>query len=98
MACSRRQFPLTLAYYITIHKSQGATLEKAVLDISQRDFQSGLTYVAASRVKSLQGLMFDVPFSLDQLRVKRDMTGIFRAKDYRRRFDAGEFLVPPNIS
>jgi ATP-dependent exoDNAse (exonuclease V) alpha subunit len=96
--CSRRQFPLTVAYSITVHKSQGATLDKAVLDISQRDFQSGLTYVAASRVKSLQGLMFDVPFSLDQLRIKRDMTGIFRAKDYRRRFDAGEFLVPPNIS
>jgi ATP-dependent DNA helicase PIF1 len=97
-ACSRRQFPLTLAYAITIHKSQGATLEKAVLDISQRDFQSGLTYVAISRVTSLQGLMFDVPFSLDQLQVKRDITGIFRAKGYCRRFDAGEILVPHNTS
>ncbi|KAK3377656.1 hypothetical protein B0H63DRAFT_221714 [Podospora didyma] len=41
---SRRQFTLTIAYAITIHKSQSATLDKAVVGISQRHFQLGLTY------------------------------------------------------
>ncbi|KAK3371252.1 hypothetical protein B0T24DRAFT_311211 [Lasiosphaeria ovina] len=70
------------------------TLERAVLDISKRDFSSGLTYVAVSRVTSLQGLMFDVRFALDQIQVKNDVTGALRAADYKRRIDAREVLVP----
>lgn len=46
--CSRTQFPLTIAYAIAVHKSQDATLEKAVVDISGREFQTGLSYVAAT--------------------------------------------------
>ena len=62
------QVPLTITYAITIHKSQGATLDQAVVDISCKDFQLGLTYVAVSRVRSLQGIMFDRQFDLDSLR------------------------------
>ncbi|KAK3366927.1 hypothetical protein B0T24DRAFT_372391 [Lasiosphaeria ovina] len=69
-------------------------LRSPVLDISERDFSSGLTCVAVSRVTSLQGLMFDVPFALDQIQVKNDVTGALRAADYKRRVDAGEVLVP----
>jgi len=68
--CSREQFPLVVSYAITVHKSQGVTLDKVVCDISGAEFASGLHYVAVSRVSKLQGLMFDVPF--DRGRVCRD--------------------------
>jgi ATP-dependent DNA helicase PIF1 len=66
-SCSRTQFPITLAWAITIHKSQGMTLDKAVADIGEKEFSAGLTYVALSRMKNLAGLAIDPPFSFDRL-------------------------------
>ena len=43
-------------------------MQQAVLDISRPQFVSGLNYVAISRLKSLEGLMFDKPFDLDVIR------------------------------
>ena len=51
--CKRRQLPLHLVWAITVHKSQRPTLDKAVIDIGQRDFAPGITYVALSRVRNL---------------------------------------------
>ena len=48
--CSRLQLPLKLAWAVTIHKSQGLTLDRVVIDIGKREFSCGLTFVACSRV------------------------------------------------
>lgn len=55
--------PVALAYAMTVHKSQGLTPERAVLDLSKTDFALGLSYVALSRVKNIASLMFVGEFS-----------------------------------
>ena len=52
----RKQFPLILAYGVTIHKCQGLSLDCAIVDLSDKVFSPGMAYVAVSRVRTLQGL------------------------------------------
>ena len=83
---SRVQFPICSAWAITIHKSQGLSLEKVVVSVSgDRDHAPGLMYVAVSRVKSLEGLMFNEPFSLHRLRGGNAETVKKRNLDITRR-------------
>jgi ATP-dependent exoDNAse (exonuclease V) alpha subunit len=55
------QFPLRLAWAVTIHKSQGKTYERAIVDLGQRSFAPGQTYVALSRISALSGLYLSRP-------------------------------------
>mmetsp|Transcript_2828 Transcript_2828/g.3755 ORF Transcript_2828/g.3755 Transcript_2828/m.3755 type:complete len:715 (+) Transcript_2828:105-2249(+) len=72
----RMQIPLKLAWAITIHKSQGSTLTRALLDISSA-FEYGQCYVALSRVKSLEGLWLEKPARLRNVMVSPQVLDFF---------------------
>ncbi|HEV7741007.1 MAG TPA: AAA family ATPase [Pseudolysinimonas sp.] len=55
------QFPLRLAWAVTIHKSQGKSYDAAIVDLGPRSFAPGQTYVALSRITALQGLYLTRP-------------------------------------
>ncbi|WP_036678290.1 helix-turn-helix domain-containing protein [Daejeonella oryzae] len=65
------QYPLKLAWAITIHKSQGLTFEKAIIDANAA-FAHGQVYVALSRCKSFEGMVLRSPISFNS--VKTDGT------------------------
>ena len=65
--CSRLQLPLKLAWAVTIHKCQGMTLNKAVVDLGKKEFSAGLTFVACSRVRQLKDLLFVTPFPFQRV-------------------------------
>ena len=84
------QYPLKLAWGITIHKSQGKTFERAVIDLGRRAFAAGQTYVALSRCVSLEGLSLARPVRpsdvMTDWRIVRYVTG--------RQYGASEALLP----
>jgi ATP-dependent DNA helicase PIF1 len=64
------QLPLILAWALTIHKSQGATLDAAEIDVGSGIFECGQTYVALSRVKSMNGLYLS-SFDASRIRINK---------------------------
>jgi ATP-dependent DNA helicase PIF1 len=64
------QVPLILAWALTIHKSQGATMDTAEIDVGNNIFECGQTYVALSRVKNLEGLYLS-SFDVSKIKVNK---------------------------
>jgi ATP-dependent exoDNAse (exonuclease V) alpha subunit len=67
------QFPVRLAWAITIHKSQGQTFERAEINLGNRAFAHGQVYVALSRCKSLHGIAMPRPMCAADIIVDRDV-------------------------
>jgi len=72
------QVPLILAWALTIHKSQGATLDAAEIDVGSEVFACGQTYVALSRVKSLSGLYL-TSFDVSRIQIDKKVRQYYEA-------------------
>jgi ATP-dependent exoDNAse (exonuclease V) alpha subunit len=73
-----RQYPLRPAYAITIHKSQGKTFERAVVDLGRGAFAHGQAYVALSRLVDLKGLVLRRPLRRSDLIIDDDVLRFMR--------------------
>jgi len=87
MTGSFAQIPLKLAWAITIHKSQGLTFNKALIDVSEA-FAPGQTYVALSRCRSLEGLLLRKPVTRSNI----------IADPYVKKFDERASVLVPEAN
>ena len=73
-----KQYPLKLAWAITIHKSQGLTFDSIYLDIGSGAFAPGQTYVALSRCRCLTGVKLKKPISVRDIRCDSRVVNFFK--------------------
>ncbi|MCH2545601.1 MAG: AAA family ATPase [Alphaproteobacteria bacterium] len=79
--CSRTMLPIKPAYAISIHGSQGLTMGNSILNVSKREFATGLTYTGISRVRGIENLVF---YPMPNFRRFRN---IFRSATFKDRLE-----------
>jgi hypothetical protein len=84
------QFPLKLAWAVTIHKAQGKTFDRVVIDAGRGMFAPGQMYVALSRCRSLEGLVLTQPLQRHQVFVDRRIMSFMT----RYRYETAEEAFP----
>lgn len=83
VVASRRQMPLKVCYSVTVHKIQGQTLDRAIIDVSKA-FADGMVYVALSRVRDMQSLSLASPIPPSAVRVNRQCIQFYRELEDRQ--------------
>ena len=83
--CTRTQIPLIIAFTITIHKSQGLTLNQAVVNLDTKSINTTLTYVALSRVRHIDSFAIEACPSYNRSLTERTLHVKMRINDACRR-------------
>ncbi|EXX54639.1 ATP-dependent DNA helicase PIF1-like [Rhizophagus irregularis DAOM 181602=DAOM 197198] len=90
--CSRLQIPVCLAWAITVHKSQSLTLQKAIIDLGDKEFIAGLSFVVISRVRTLKDILFK-PFNFERLQRIKECKRLQERLDEEKRLNS---IIPGN--
>ena len=91
----RKQFPLILAFAVTIHKCQGLSLDCAMMELSDQVFSPGMAYVALSRVKQLENLHL-IAFKTQSVMVSNKCLQEVNRLRQTYRPDLPQYSVPTN--
>jgi hypothetical protein len=81
---SFRQYPLKLAWAVTIHKSQGLTFDNVVIDLGRGTFSHGQLYVALSRCTTMQGMVLKKPVQKRNVLLDRRVVAFVTQYQYRQ--------------
>lgn len=83
------QFPLALGWAITIHKSQGLTMDALTLNLGDGAFAEGQTYVALSRARTIDGITLARPISMRDVKTDPVVVGFYRELGIDRQLISG---------
>jgi len=78
------QFPFRLAWAVTIHKSQGKTFQRVIIDMARGAFAAGQVYVALSRCTSFEGIILTTPIQKQHIRVDYRIMDFLTTYHYRK--------------